>query len=181
MRHHFSGFGRLEGISGLCLLLLGIFTLLWPDKALTTFVVVYGLMAVVIGVKDIVFYVKVEQHTGFGPTVALVSGILSVMAGVSIVIYPDAGKWLLSLLFPLWFIAHCISRLSHVGHIRVLTGRVYYWFSMILNIFGIVLGVMMLIDPVASLLGASYLVSFYLILFGIEGIITACSGLVDLW
>lgn len=181
MRHHMSGFGWLEGVSGLLLFLLGIFTLLWPNKALTTFVIVYGLIAVLMGIKDIVFYVKVEKYTGFGPTIALISGILSVMAGVSIVIYPDAGKWLLSLLFPLWFIAHCISRLSHLGHIRMLTGRVYYWFSFILNILGIVLGVMMLIDPVASLLGASYLVSFYLILFGIEGIITACSGLGDLW
>ena len=27
----------------------------------------------------------------------------------------------------------------------------------------------------------SYLVGFYLILFGIEGVITACSGLGDLW
>lgn len=181
MRHHMSGFGWLEGVSGLLLLLMGIFTLVWPNKALTTFVIVYGLIAVLVGVKDIIFYVKVEKYTGFGPTISLISGILSVMAGVSIVIYPDAGKWLLSLLFPLWFIAHCISRLSHLGHIRILTGRGYYWFSFTLNIFGIVLGVMMLIDPVASLLGASYLVSFYLILFGIEGIITACSGLGDLW
>lgn len=181
MRHHMSGFGWLEGISGMLLLLLGIFTLLWPNKALSTFVVVYGLIAVLTGIRDIVFYVKVETYIGFGPTIALVSGILSVMAGVSIVIYPDAGKWLLALLFPLWFIAHCISRLSQLGHIRIITGKVYYWFSCSLDILGIVLGIMMLIDPVASLLGVSYLVSFYLILFGIEGVITACSGLGDLW
>ena len=31
------------------------------------------------------------------------------------------------------------------------------------------------------LLDVSYLVGFYLILFGIEGVITACSGLGDLW
>lgn len=181
MRHHRSGFGWFEGISGLLLVILGIFTLVWPDKALTTFVIVYGLMAVVMGIKDIVFYVKVEEHTGFGPTIALVSGILSVMAGVSIVIYPDAGKWMLSLLFPLWFIAHCISRLSHLRHIRLLTGRGYYWFSFVLNILGIVLGCMMVFDPVASFLGASWLIGCYLIAFGIEGLITSSSGLGDLW
>ncbi len=54
---------------------------------------VYGIVAVVIGsIVDIVFYVRTERHSGFGPTVALVTGILGVMSGVMLLAYPTAGR-----------------------------------------------------------------------------------------
>ena len=68
-------------------------------------------------------YVRVDKHLGFGPTVSLISGILSVMAGAMLLVYPNAGKWVLSLLFPIWFIAHCLSRLSHLNTIRFIAGN----------------------------------------------------------
>ena len=48
-----------------------------------------------------------EQHMGFGPTISLISGILSVLAGMILLVHPAAGKWALALLLPMWFIAHC--------------------------------------------------------------------------
>ena len=54
-----------------------------------------------------------------GPAISLVTGILSVMSGVMLLVYPGAGALVLTLLFPIWFIAHCISRLSHLHHIRI--------------------------------------------------------------
>ena len=79
---------------------------------------------------------KMERHTGFGPVVALVSGILSVIAGLLVMVYPGAAAWALTIFFPLWFIMHCISRLTHLGIIRYVAGSGYYYFSLILNIIG---------------------------------------------
>ena len=76
--------------------------------------ILYGLLAVVTGIGDLVFYVKMEQHMGFGPSVSLIAGLLSVMAGFMLLVHPDAGKWIIALLVPIWFIAHCISRLMGV-------------------------------------------------------------------
>ena len=61
-----SGFGWLEFIEGLLLILLGIFTCVHPGSILEGFVILYGLLAVVTGIGDLVFYVKMEQHMGFG-------------------------------------------------------------------------------------------------------------------
>lgn len=176
-----SGFGWLELIAGICLILLGIFTLAKPNLAMSGLVILFGLLAVIIGIKDIIFYVKVEEYTGFGPMLSLVSGILSVMAGISIVIHPDAGKWIISLLLPIWFIAHCISRLCHFSPIRRLTGRRYYYFTLIVNILGIILGCLLILMPWVTLISVSCIISIYLILLGIEGIITAFSGLGNRW
>ena len=49
----YSGFAWMELIVGALLILLGIFTFLRPGSLLTGIVVVYGLIAVITGVEDI--------------------------------------------------------------------------------------------------------------------------------
>ena len=90
-----SGFGWMEFIEGVLLLGLGSYTFAQPDRALTGFIVMYGIVAVTMGIADILLYVRVERFTGFGPIVSLISGALSVMTGVMLLVYPNAGKWVM--------------------------------------------------------------------------------------
>ena len=170
-----SAFGWGELIIGIILIVLGILTFVRPSGALTGIVFVYGILAVITGIADIVFYVKIEQRTGFCPAVSLVMGILSVLAGVLLLFNPDAGKWALIILFPLWFIAHCISRLTHLPMIRLTAGTGYYYFSMIVNILGLLLGFAMIFNPLLSFLSVSYIIGCYLILMGIDHFVLAVS------
>ena len=101
MRRH-SGFGFLELVVGILLILLGIMAFVKPELALSSLVFAYGLAAVIMGVADIVLYIQVERYTGFGPILSLISGILSVMAGIMLVVYPGAGVLVLTVLFPIW-------------------------------------------------------------------------------
>ena len=170
-----TGYDWFELIIGILLILLGVFTFANPGFALTGFVMMYGVVAIVMGVSDIVLYVRVERYTGFGPMVALIFGILSVMSGVMLIVYPDAGSLIISILFPIWFIAHCISRLSHLNTIKYIAGNFVYWFTMIVNIIGLVLGVVMIFSPNISIAAVAYIVGAYLVLFGIDCIIIAFS------
>lgn len=171
-RSHFGWFKLIEGI---LLLILGIYTLSRPDEALTSFIILYGIVAVVTGIADIMMYVRVEKYTGFGPSISLVTGTLSVMAGVMLIITPNAGKWVMSLLFPIWFIAHCISRLANLNWIHQLLSPFSYSMTIVLNIIGLILGVLMLFDPLLTWLSVQYVISFYLIVLGIDCIALACS------
>lgn len=170
-----SAFGWAELAEGILLVLLGIHTFTHPVSAITGFVILYGIMAVLMGIADILLYIRMERYTGFGPVISLITGTLSVMSGVMLLFYPEAGEIVLSILFPIWFIAHCISRLAHINDMRFLTGNFTYYFTMILNILGLVLGTLMLLNPWLSLLSIRYIVSFYLILLGIDCIILAVS------
>lgn len=176
-----SGFGWFELIVGILLIILGVFTFVKPGSVLTGVVIIYGILAVITGISDIAFYVRMEQHIGFGPTVSLISGILSVMAGMMLLVYPNAGKWILALLLPIWFIAHCISRLSHLNIVRYTAGNFYYYFSLIMNILGLVLGFLMLFQPAVSILSFGMIIGIYLILLGIDSIIVALSKLGAGW
>ena len=163
-----STYGWLNLVIGLLLIALSVVSFTRPVAFLTSLVVLYGLAAVITGIVDIVFYCRMERHIGFGPTVSLISGILSVMTGFMLLVYPGAGRWALTLLFPLWFIAHCISRLSHLNFLRFREGRGYYYFVMVINILGLVLGCLMLLSPRLSMLSMNAVIGAYLLLLGID-------------
>ncbi len=176
-----SGFGWIELLEGILLIALGIFSFVRPGSILSGLVVVYGLLALCVGIADIIFYVKVEKHTGLAPTLMLICGVLSVLAGLMLLIYPGAAKWAMAIFFPMWFIAHCISRLSQLPQIRLFTTRGHYYFVMIINIIGLCLGVLMLIRPVAAIFSLSYLIGIYLILLGIDCVLLAVSRMGSDW
>ncbi|MDO4175445.1 MAG: hypothetical protein Q4D42_11845 [Eubacteriales bacterium] len=82
----------------------------------------------------------------------------------------------MTLLFPIWCIAHCISRLAHLPTMRMMVRNDAYYFALIINIIGLILGFLMICHPMFSLLSVGYIVSLYLILLGIDSIAIAFSG-----
>ena len=171
-----TGFGWSELLIGVLLIALGVFTFARPESMLTGAVVVYGILAVLMGIEDIVVYARLARFTGFGPTLSLVSGIMSVMCGVMLIANPNVGKWALTILLPIWFVAHCIAELTRTNLIRLVGNPFYYYFSLTLNVLGLILGLVMLFSPVMSFVtirAICYMVAVYLILFGIESVIAA--------
>lgn len=176
MRRH-SGFGWLELAVGILLVALGILVFLYPDAALNTMIIGYGLAALVTGISDLILFIQLERYTGFGPILALISGIFSVMAGAVLMLRPRAGVLVLTVLFPIWFAAHCISRLARLGDIRFIAGEGTYRFTLVVHTIGLILGLLMFLSPVFTLTTIRYLASIYLILLGIDGIVLALSRL----
>ena len=176
-----SGFGWLELAIGIILIALGVLAFVKPDLALTSLVFAYGAAAVVMGVADIILYIEVERYTGLGPILSLIAGILSVMSGVMLAVYPRTGVVVLTVLFPIWFIAHCISRLVHLGHIRFVGGNGLYYFTLVVNIIGLILGLMMFMSPLLTLTTIRYFASLYLILLGIDSVVMAFSRMGTRW
>lgn len=174
MRKH-SGFGWLELIIGILLLALGILTFVKPDLALTSLVFAYGFAAIVMGIADIILYIQIERFVGFGPILSLISGMLSVMAGMMLIVYPRTGVIVLTLLFPIWFIAHCISRLVHLDRIRFIAGNGVYYVSLIIHVIGLILGCLMLLKPLLALTTIRFLAGIYLILLGADSVMMAFS------
>ena len=171
-----SAFGWGELIVGILLLILGIFSFARPWSALTGVVFLYGILAVITGIADIAFYVKMERRTGFGPALSLVTGILSILAGILLLVNPGAGRWALVILFPLWFIAHCISRLTHLPWIRMSAGDgiLLFYSGGEHHRAGDGLSHDFLI-PYCPFFSSSFLIGFYLTLTGVEHVVLAVS------
>ena len=162
-----------ELIAGIVMIALGIASLARPSLAVTGLVYAYGAAGVIVGVADILRYIRVERYTGFGPMVSLVAGVLSVMAGVVILVNPRVGMAVFSLLFALWFITHCVSRLASLSWLRFVAGRGAYYAALVLNLMGLVLGAVLVVLPTASILTLGYLAAVYLIVLGAESLVMA--------
>ena len=162
-----------ELIAGIVMIALGIASLARPSLAVTGLVYAYGAAGVIVGVADILRYIRVERYTGFGPMVSLVAGVLSVMAGVVILVNPRVGMAVFSLLFALWFITHCVSRLASLSRVRLVAGRGAYYAALVLNLVGLVLGAVLVVLPTASILTLGYLAAVYLIVLGAESLVMA--------
>ena len=106
---------------------------------------------------------------------------MSVLAGLLMLVYPGAAAWALVILFPLWFIMHCISRLTHLGIVRYVAGNGYYYFSLVINIIGLVLGFLILLQPVLAVVSMSFIIGAYLILLGVDSIVLAFSNVGYKW
>ncbi|MDL2229381.1 DUF308 domain-containing protein [Treponema sp. OttesenSCG-928-L16] len=170
-------FGWIELILGILFIMLGILVLRNPGTALSGFVLIYGIAALVTGIADIFFYIRMDRRTGFGPASSLVGGILNIIISILLLLNIQAGALVFTLLFPLWIIIHSISRLSNIGFIRLIAGNVLYWCSLIISILGIFAGIILIFNPFASAVSLVYFISLYLFILGIGSIISAFSRL----
>ena len=167
----------LELMLGILLIAGGVYTLLQPGTALVGAAILYGALAVITGISDIALYIKLERRTGFAPVMALVTGILGLLAGLLLVFQPAAGAWALVWMFPVWFIAHCVSHLCRLQVLRIAMGDFYYYFSLILNIIGLIFGILMVLNPFLAANAIPCIVGCYLILLGLDAVILALSAL----
>lgn len=135
-----------------------------PTGNLEALAMAFGVLAILDGVWNL-------MNRG-GTVFRVVLGILDILIGVFLI----ANIWLaaaaLPYVFAVWFIADSLVRLLTVGITR-LFGTGYFVLSIILNIVGIGVGIMLLFHPVIAALTLSLLVGFYLMLAGIEFIVLA--------
>ena len=165
--------GCIELILGILLILLGIYSFVNPISMMAGVTVIYGVFALVTGAADIIYYIRLERRTRFAPVFSLVGGILSVLMGILILCNIAAGIWVLVILFPIWFIAHCAARLAHLPYVRMVAGNGYYYFTLAVNILGLILGFLMIMNPAVSLFSLSYLAGLYLLCLGIDSLVFA--------
>lgn len=163
----------MELCTGIIAIILGIASIIWPESMLTSVVIIYGIAAIFMGIADIFLYVELERYIGLGSAVTLISGICSVMTGFMLLVYPNAGKWALAILFPIWFMAHCIGRLTHLGYSYKFFHRSTYYLTIITNIAGIILAFVMILMPGLTYASFGIIIGSGLLLLGINSLVLA--------
>ena len=167
-----------EILLGILFIFLAIYTLTHPLRGAGFLVILYAISAIVTGIFDIFAYVNMKKNgTATGGELSIVSAILTLIVGIILVFSPGTGVWVLTFLFPIWFILHAVMRLSTISLIKESGGKGLYWFTLIINVICIILGVLMLFDPAASFITFTYLVAFYLFLAGFSSIGLGIAGI----
>ncbi len=160
--------GVIVLILGILMIVFGVYGVARPSAALETLVVAFGIIAILSGIVEIVFYARIEKRTGMGPALSIIAGILSIIAGILLVCNIAAGTLVVTILFPIWFLSRCISGLANLSLTRMISGTAAYWLSLIVNILGLFLGIMLIFNPMISYLSAGTIAALYLVIIGIS-------------
>lgn len=174
-----SGFGWIELITGILMMILGFVSFAEPMEFLSGTVYLYGIVAVITGIADIIFAIRTSSTVAAGPIVSLVTGTISLMAGTMLIISPGMRQAIIAFVFPMWFVAHCVSGLAHVGQIRAISGKAAGLSTMILNIIGLILSILIMLSPKYALMSANRLIGLFLIILGLQSVIIGASVLGD--
>ena len=149
---------------GICAILFGVLTFVWPGITLLTLVLLYGAFALADGVLALA-----EAVMGGGAPaprwwLALV-GLLGIAAGILTFAWPGITALVLLLFIAGWAIATGVLQI--VGAIRLRKEIENEWLLIASGVLSVVFGLILVAQPGAGALALLYVIGTYAVLFGI--------------
>lgn len=143
-----------------------------PTGNLLAIVMFFAIFAILKGVFEIFARNKVKELTGYKAYMPIIIGVIDILIGLYLLFNLNIGIVALPFVFAIWFIMDSIFGLFTLDLAKTVSSG-YFWFSLIVDILGIVVGIILLMNPLSSALTLSFLVGFYFMIFGITNIIYA--------
>ena len=169
VRHEFDWVAFLAGVVSV---LLSIFLFRNPGKGLKGLVVIFAVVSIMQGIVWLSMYAGF--HRIFGPSwTTLISGIFDLVVGIFFLANNQLGALTISYLVAIWFIVDSVIGIVFAWHLRFFETGCYFFFNLLLNILGLVLGVMLLFQPEVAGLSTIWLIAVYMMVFGINEIVLA--------
>ena len=125
-------------ILGILFVLVSLISFQDPVGNLVAIVVVFAIFAFLKGIFELFVRNRMKELTGYKGKMPLVIGIIDILVGIFFLFNIGAGVVALPFVFAIWFIADSILALFTADLAKgYSTG--YYWFTVIINILGVVL------------------------------------------
>lgn len=159
-------------LTGILFILVSLIAFKDPASSLVAIVYVFAFFAIYKGAFDLFFRRKIHQYTDHKSTLLIVLGLFDIAVGIFLLFNVSLGLVALPFIFAIWFIVDSVISLA-LSDVFKLKSNSYYWFNVVLNLIGIVLGIMLLFNPISSALTLAFLVGFYFMVIGISFIVNA--------
>ena len=150
-------------LRGICAILFGVLTFIWPGVTLLTLVLLYGAYAFVDGVLALWAALVV------GKTDArwwlLVIGLLGIAVGLVTVLMPGITALILLLFIAAWAIV--IGVMQIIGAIRLRKEIDNEWMLIASGVLSVLFGVILVVQPGAGALGLLFVIGVYAVIYGV--------------
>ncbi len=165
-------FDWMSLILGIVFIVLGCWSLKNPDTTLSLLSILVGVGALLKGIYEFLLRSTINTLLGTRSTWLLIMSILDIVLGCVFIFRIAAGVMTISIIFAFWFIIDCIGQLSVASFYKQFH-KGYYWWLVILNILGIIVGIALLFNPMVSAMTIVWLISCFLLLIGFVAIVAA--------
>lgn len=166
------GFDWFSLIAGIVLVGAGIASYMHPDDTLKFISICIGIAALVKGFYELWFRRGIGVMFGKSSGWLLFTGIVDIILGLLFVFRAASGVVVIAYIFAFWFIFDSIAEIATASYFKQLN-RGYYTWNLILNIIALILGFILLFNPLLAATTLVLLIDFYLVLIGVIKVIQA--------
>ena len=150
-------------LRGIVAIVFGVLAILWPGLTLLWLVALFAGFAVLAGAASIMAALRARDQDGWG--LALLLGIVSVIAGVLAIFYPGITALTLILLMGANALVTGVLDLVMAARLRKqMRGE---WVLVAAGVVSIMFGAIVMIFPAAGALALVWFISFYATLTGV--------------
>lgn len=153
---------------GVLAVIAGIVSLVWPGPTLLLIGICFGIYLIFAGVGGLITAFAVEGLSTFLRIVEVVLGLLTLLAGMILVVRPGASVAVVAFVLGFWFLLS--GSLQFARGVGIADGR---WFNIGFGLLGIVAGIVVLAQPG---IGVATLVLIVGIAFILNGLIAVALG-----
>ena len=157
-------------VRGLVAIAFGLVALFYPAATLVTFILFYGIFALVDGVFAVVSAIRGMEGMGSRWWLALV-GVLGIVAGLVTFFWPGITALALLAVIGAWALVYGIFEI--IGAIRLRKEIDNEWLLLIHGVLAVLFGLMVLVRPGAGALALIWLIGSFALASGIVLIILA--------
>ena len=149
---------------GLCAVIFGILALTWPGITVIVLAIIFGAFVLVSGIFSLVAAVGPMEA---GQRVLLILlGLLGIVVGAIVLLWPGIGDLILLLLIALWALVAGVLQL--VAAFRQKGRASEKWLLGLTGALAVILGVLLLSFPMAGVLALILIIGIFAILIGIS-------------
>lgn len=167
----------VELIEGVLLTLCGFTTFLLPIYLPEKLILLFGVIATMIGIANIFLYVKSGHEIGISRTLALVGGILSILVGLLLASHTMMRFSRFAVLYSLWLIAYCLTEAGMLKKERDIQKDPHvkrgYWIS----VAGAIAGAILIIVSCGSLNAFRIILALMLVVLGVDRCVLVCKAI----
>ncbi|WGN90347.1 HdeD family acid-resistance protein [Ligilactobacillus faecis] len=166
------GFDWFSLVVGIILVIAGIASFMRPDATLKFVSICLGIGLLVKGIYELWFRQGINNWFGEKSGWLLFMGIIDIILGLLFIFRAASGVVVIAYIFAFWFIFDSIAEIATANYFKRLN-RGYYVAMLILNILALLVGFILLFNPLIAASTLVLIISFYLLLIGFIKIIQA--------
>lgn len=167
MRELLSGRWWVFVVRGALAIIFGLIAVFWPGITLLVLVILIGAYLLVDGVFA-VYHAFAHRHEHRPRWWLVFQGVLSVLLGALLLIWPTSGVLALVIVFGIWALASGIAQV--VAAIQLRKEIPNEWMLVLSAVLSILVGIGMIVLPLAGAVAIGLLIGCFAILLGITQI-----------
>ena len=164
MKDFIKNYFKLSILMSLIFLIFGILLFINPEGVIVTISVIIGIIGMIFGLFEIIFYFKSMSHT------ALISGVFSLIAGVVLVTNTNILATIIPMIIGIGMVLKGVKKLELAASFK--EQNIDNWSYVLIGaILGLLCGIFFIANPIMGAVVTTQIIGLLIIIYAIISII----------